>query len=110
MVSFSLLAMALTLWKAVKSLSDISGTHFRSREREWQSYTDSLERMLEKAITSSHEQTQLSHVHAMERSARVRASTEMEKTVAPSVPNKDIQLQGEDYLTSPEEVAARFKE
>ena len=104
------LSVSLALWATVRALEKTSGTSIRSSERERKEFHSLLERFMEKALTASHKQTELSHLHAQERMHSVKESASIEKTIAePPLKVGKREKEKTEAVGSLEEVTERFK-
>ena len=105
-----LLSLILALWSAIKALERTSGSSVRSGERERKEFQSTLERVMEKAIATSHEQSRLAQIHASERINQVNNDSSVEKRAMVVPSNAEAEEEKvSQAIASVEEVVERFK-
>ena len=110
LVCACLLSLILALWSAIKALERTSGSSVRSGERERKEFQSTLERVMEKAIATSHEQSRLAQIHASERINQVNNDSSVEKRAMVVPSNAEAEEEKvSQAIASVEEVVERFK-
>jgi len=110
LVCSCLLSLVWSLWSSVKALERTSGSSIRSSERERKEYHQTFERIMEKAISASHEQARLSQIHASERINSVNNAASVEKrAMTPPVIDSGGGTETMEAIHSVEEVAGRLQ-